>query len=116
LDRANGDPAHRPNPCLGAIDEGQLYALRVEPTPMATSLGLRTNEHAQVCNAAGQAIPGLYAVGNDMHSIMGGEYPGPGTQLGPGMTFAYVAAMHAVHEGGTLQTKSESRPDLARIA
>ena len=110
LDRANGDPAHRPNPCLGVIDEQQLYALRVEATPMATSLGLRTNQHAQVCNAAGQAIPGLYAVGNDMHSVMGGEYPGPGTQLGPGMTFAYLAAMHAVHEGKLQNTEQAEQP------
>jgi hypothetical protein len=33
-----------------------------------------------------------------MHSPMGGEYPGAGAQLGPGMTFAYLAAQHAVRE------------------
>ena len=99
LDRANGDPSHKPNPCVGQIEGTPLYALRVEPTPLGTSLGLRTNEHAQVCNAVGEAIPGLYAVGNDMQSVMGGEYPGPGTQLGPGMTFGYLAALHAVHKG-----------------
>lgn len=42
-----------------------------------------------------QVIPGLYAIGNDMHSIMGGTYPGPGITLGPGLTFAYLAAGHA---------------------
>jgi hypothetical protein len=43
----------------------------------------------------GLPLRGLYAVGNDMHSVMGGEYPGAGAQLGPGMTFAYLAARHA---------------------
>lgn len=97
-DLGNGDAAHRPNPCLGAIEKAPFYALRVEPTPLGTSLGLRTNEHAQVCDAAGKAIAGLYAVGNDMHSVMGGEYPGAGAQLGPGMAFGYLAALHAVQD------------------
>jgi succinate dehydrogenase/fumarate reductase flavoprotein subunit len=95
-DRANGDPAHRPNPCLGPITRAPYYAVRVEPTPLGTSLGLRTDANAQVSDAAGRPIPGLYAVGNDMHSALGGEYPGAGAQLGVGMTFAYIAAMHAV--------------------
>jgi len=69
--------------------------VRVEPTPLGTSLGLRANEHAQVLDSTGEPIRGLYAVGNDMHSIMGGEYPGAGAQLGPGMTFGYLAALHA---------------------
>jgi 3-oxosteroid 1-dehydrogenase len=111
LDRANGDPAHKPNPCMGEIAGAPLYALRVEPTPLGTSLGLRTNEHAQVCNAAGEAIPGLYAVGNDMQSVMGGEYPGPGTQLGPGMTFGYLAALHAVHKGERDEQADRKRID-----
>jgi hypothetical protein len=94
-DRANGDPAHRPNPCLGPVARPPFHALRVEPTPLGTSLGLRTDSHARVCDAAGNPLPGLYAVGNDMHSVMGGEYPGAGAQLGVGMTFGYLAALHA---------------------
>ena len=100
-DRGNGDPDHAPNPCLGPIERPPFCAVRVEPTPLGTSLGLRTNTHAQVCDAADQPIAGLYAVGNDMHSVMGGEYPGAGAQLGPGMTFAYLAALHAVREFAT---------------
>ncbi len=38
--------------------------------------------------------PGLYAVGNDMDSLMAGTYPGPGITLGPGLTFGYLAACH----------------------
>jgi len=95
-DRGNGDAAHKPNPCIGPIEKGPFYAVRVEPTPLGTSLGLRTDANAQVRDAGGAIIPGLYAVGNDMHSVMGGEYPGAGAQLGPGMTFGYLAARHAV--------------------
>jgi succinate dehydrogenase/fumarate reductase flavoprotein subunit len=94
-DLGNGDPENRPNPCLGAIGQAPYCAVAVYPTPLGTSLGLRTNAQAEVCDASGQAIAGLYACGNDMDSVMGGEYPGAGAQLGPAMTFGYVAAMHA---------------------
>ena len=40
-------------------------------------------------------IAGLYACGNDMQSIMGGTYPGPGITLGPALAFAYLAASDA---------------------
>lgn len=94
-DRANGDPEHLPNPCLGPIEKAPYCAVAVVPTPLGTSLGLRTNVHAQVLDGSGGPITGLYACGNDMHSVMGGEYPGAGAQLGLAMTFGYLAAMHA---------------------
>ncbi len=103
-DRANGDPEHSPNPCLGPIQKPPYCAVAVVPTPLGTSLGLRTNVHAQVLDGSGRLIRGLYACGNDMHSIMGGEYPGAGSQLGLAMTFGYLAAMHAA--GAEPVTKS----------
>ena len=39
-------------------------------------------------------MPGLYACGNDMGSIMNGNYPGPGITLGPALTFGYIAGRH----------------------
>ena len=98
-DRAAGDAAHDPNPCLGPIEAGPFYAVAVVPTPLGTSLGLLTNTAAQVLDARHEAIPGLYACGNDMHSAFGGEYPGAGSQLGHGMTFGYLAARHALGAG-----------------
>ncbi len=97
-DRGNGDPAHIPNPCLGPIEAAPFYAVAVVPTPLGTSLGLRTDADGQVLDAAGRAIPGLYACGNDMHSPLGGEYPGAGAQLGVAMTFGYLAARHAADQ------------------
>ena len=95
FDRKHGDAANVPNPCLGSIVAPPFYAVAVYPTPLATSAGLRVNPNAQVLDRAGRAIAGLYACGGDMESPMGGEYPGPGAQIGAAMTFGYLAALHA---------------------
>ncbi len=91
-----------PNPNLGAISEGPFYAVKLYPGDIGAAQGLQTNEHAQVLNAQGQVIAGLYAVGNDMNSIMGGVYPAPGITIGPGLVFAFLAARHALAAPTTL--------------
>jgi succinate dehydrogenase/fumarate reductase flavoprotein subunit len=103
LNRQNGDPARLPNPCLAPIAKAPFYALAVWPADLGTSAGLKTDSDARVLDAEGCVIEGLYAVGNDMASIMQGSYPGPGTTLGPAIVFAYraVASMLAAHAPGT---------------
>jgi succinate dehydrogenase/fumarate reductase flavoprotein subunit len=95
LNRFNGDPDHKPNPCLGPIATPPFVAMAVWPAEIAVSSGLATDTDARVLDTDGRPIPGLYACGNDMASIMDGTYPGPGTTLGPAVVFAYRAAMHA---------------------
>jgi len=93
-----GDPAWQgQNPNLGALTEAPLYAVRLYPGDIGASTGLETNAHAQVLNGEGTPIAGLYAVGNDMHSIMGGVYTAPGITIGPGLVFAHIATLHALH-------------------
>jgi succinate dehydrogenase/fumarate reductase flavoprotein subunit len=98
-DRACGDPAHLPNPCIGPIQRAPFCSVAVLPTPLGTSLGLLTDVHAQVLDRSGRPISGLYACGNDQHSAVGGEYPGAGAELGLAMAFGYVAARHAAGAG-----------------
>jgi succinate dehydrogenase/fumarate reductase flavoprotein subunit len=95
LNRFNGDPQHRPNPCIGPLSTPPFYALAVWPADLAVSTGLATDADARVLTAEGRPIAGLYACGNDMTSVMGGSYPGPGTTLGPAVVFAWRAARHA---------------------
>lgn len=89
-----GDPEHQPNACLGPIRRGPYYAVKVYAGDIGTAVGLRCNGHAQALDAQGVPIAGLYAAGNDMHSVMGGQYPAPGITLGPAMTFGWLAARH----------------------
>ncbi len=101
-DRGNGDPKHGPNPCLGPIDRPPYCAVKVYPTPLGTSFGVRTNGVGQALSPDGRPIGGLYVCGNDMQSILGGEYPGPGTQIAIAMTFGYVAVRDAVGRASRL--------------
>ena len=50
---------------------------------------------ARVLNSDGTPFDGLYAAGNDQASVMGGHYPSGGINLGPAMTFGFVAGRHA---------------------
>jgi succinate dehydrogenase/fumarate reductase flavoprotein subunit len=98
LNRFNGDPDCRPNPCLGPIETQPFVALEIWPAELACSTGLATDADARVLDKESTPIPGLYACGNDMDSIMAGTYPGPGTTLGPALVFAHRAAMHAAKQ------------------
>lgn len=86
-----GDPAHQPNPCLRPLGRGPYYAVEVVAGDIGTACGIRTDAQARALDAQGQPIPGLFVAGNDMQSVMGGAYPGPGITLGPALTFGWVA-------------------------
>ena len=92
--RSLGDPAHKPNPCVAPIEKGPFYAVKVVIGDLGTFDGLKCDENARVLSESGAPIQGLYAVGNDAASIMGGNYPGGGITLGPAVTFGYIAARH----------------------
>jgi hypothetical protein len=89
--RYQGDALHGPNPCIAPIKDGPFYAIKMVIGDLGTYAGIRTDEHARALDADGQPIAGLYAAGNDMASIMGGNYPGAGITLGPALTFGYIA-------------------------
>ncbi|MDH4555730.1 FAD-dependent oxidoreductase [Pseudomonas sp. BN417] len=94
FNRYLADPEHRPNPCVAPVSEGPFYALKVVMGDLGTFDGIRTSVQGEVLDASGQAIPGLYSVGNDRASVMGGNYPGAGITLGPIMTFGYLTGRH----------------------
>jgi hypothetical protein len=79
----------------GPINEPPFYAVKVYPGDIGCATGFMADEHARALDAHGKPIAGLYVVGDDMHSIMGGVVPAPGCHLGPGMVFASLAARHA---------------------
>ena len=91
--RYQGDALVTPNPCLAPLETGPYYAIKLVVGDIGTFAGLQTDAKTRVLDGAGQPIKGLYAVGNDAASIMGGNYPGAGITLGPALTFGYVAGL-----------------------
>jgi succinate dehydrogenase/fumarate reductase flavoprotein subunit len=92
--RHMGDALHGPNPCVAPITHPPFYAIKVVIGDLGTYAGIKTDEHARALDGDGRPIGGLYAAGNDMASIMGGNYPGAGITLGPALTFGYIAGRH----------------------
>lgn len=90
-----GDGAHQPNPCVAPLLDAPFYAVSVFPADLGMAAGVVTDAHARALRGDGTPINGLYACGNDMHSVMNGAYPGPGITLGPALVFGYLAASHA---------------------
>jgi 3-oxosteroid 1-dehydrogenase len=92
-DRYYADPTIKPNPCLAPISEPPFYAMRIHHGDFGTHGGLAIDTNAQVLDARGTPIVGLYATGNCAAAVLP-TYPGPGSTLGPAMTFAWQAAKH----------------------
>jgi succinate dehydrogenase/fumarate reductase flavoprotein subunit len=92
FDRAAGDAAQHPNPCMAPLEQGPFYAIRIQPGNLSTFLGLDTDAEAAVRDDQATSIQGLYALGADAEAVTGGSYPAAGITLGPALTFAYIAA------------------------
>jgi succinate dehydrogenase/fumarate reductase flavoprotein subunit len=89
--RSLGDADVQPNPCVAPIRQAPFYAVKVVPADLGMSAGIVTDASTRVLKPDGSVVPGLYACGNDMASIMEGAYPGPGITLGPALVFGWIA-------------------------
>jgi len=100
FNRYLADPNHQPNPCVAPVEKGPFYAVKLLMGDLGSFDGIQTTVVGEVKKSDGSVIPGLYAVGNDRASIMGGNYPAAGITHGPNMVFAYVTANHIADKAG----------------
>lgn len=84
------------NPCLAPVATPPFYGAIYVPGTCGTAGGLTINENAQVVNALGEPISGLYEVGNCSSGVSGGRYVGGGISLGSGGVMGWVAVHHAL--------------------
>ncbi|MFC5522157.1 FAD-dependent oxidoreductase [Polaromonas jejuensis] len=100
FNRYLADPENQPNPCVAPVQKGPFFAVKVIMGDLGTFDGIQTSVVGEVLKRDGSAIQGLYAVGNDRASMMGGSYPGAGITHGPNMTFGFVTANHIADRAG----------------
>jgi len=101
-DRFWGDSAFgmTPQTTLGPIDTPPYFAVQVRSGCLGTKGGPQTDGHGRVLDVDGAVMPGLYAAGNAMASVMGMTYGGHGGTLGPAMTFGWLAGADAARRAG----------------
>ena len=95
FDNAHGDPTVKPNPNLGAIEQGPFYAVAIYPGDVGTAGGVVADEYARVLKPDNSPIPGLYAIGNSTASVFGRCYPAAGASIAASFTFGFIAAHHS---------------------
>ena len=80
------------------IKQGPFYGIAIGEWLLATMNGVRVNTNLQAIKPDGEAIEGLYVVGNDMGGFFANSYPQMfgGTAQGKTVCFARLAALHAV--------------------
>ncbi|MEM1387524.1 MAG: FAD-binding protein [Pseudomonadota bacterium] len=100
IERAAGDPRFGPNPTLGPLRAPPFYGVRITPGDVSAAMGFKTNPLGQVLDRRDQPMRGLYAIGDDMQSPLGGICVAPGQHLGQALTSAFLAARHAAARVG----------------
>ncbi|OMH31279.1 FAD-binding dehydrogenase [Tersicoccus sp. Bi-70] len=93
FNRYGGDSDVVPNPSLAPIEKAPFYAVHVRQGSFGTFAGLRADERARLLDEHGAPIPGVHVVGVDQKNLFGGHYPAGGVNIGPAMTFGYIAAL-----------------------
>lgn len=93
----SGDLGHRPNPNLGALNEGPYYAVALQRLGGGgiTGTGLLADVHARVLGWDDRPLDGLYVAGNACARMDTGALMQSGLSNARGLTQGYLAARHA---------------------
>lgn len=88
----------KPKRTLRSIEDGPFYGIAVGNWLLCTFNGVRINTDMQAIDNYGDAIDGLYMVGNDSGGFFSNSYPQYYGGLAQGKTtcFARLAALHVV--------------------
>jgi 3-oxosteroid 1-dehydrogenase len=106
-----GDKTHKPNANLGPVIKAPFYAVKLSRMG-ATGIpaaGLKIDRNANVVGWDEQPIPGLYAAGNSAARMESGAVMQSGVSNARGMTYGWLAALHAAGRPSDLLEKEIQR-------
>jgi succinate dehydrogenase/fumarate reductase flavoprotein subunit len=101
-----GDPLGRPPESLRPIEGPPFYCVPRYPGGANTCGGPRRNERAEVVDAFGAPIPGLYSAG-ELGEAIGLLYPAGGCNLSDAFCFGQIAAESALEAAPVSRTPNE---------
>lgn len=79
-----------PDKALGPLEHAPFFAMKLNRSILGTKGGARTNARGQVLRPDGSVIAGLYAAGLAMANPIGTRAVGPGTTIGPNLTWGFI--------------------------
>ena len=85
---------HKPNPTLGPLMKPPFYGVELHLGSVGNLGGLVTNASAQVIDAQGEIIPGLYGTSNTTALLTHGFTYTSGSCQAKSIIFGYIAARH----------------------
>lgn len=88
-----------PNTALSPVEELPFYGCQLHLGTVGNLGGLVINDNAQVINAQGEVIPGLYGTSNTAAHLSHGFSYDSGSSHGKSMIFGYLAARHMARGG-----------------
>jgi 3-oxosteroid 1-dehydrogenase len=84
--------AGSPGGALGTVEQAPFYAMPLNRSILGTKGGARTDAKGQVLRPDGSVISGLFAAGLAMANPIGTRAVGPGTTIGPNLTWGFICA------------------------
>ena len=88
------NPDFSPHPVLGPLETAPYWGVELQLGSVGTLGGLVTNTDAQVVNAQGEIIPGLYGTSNTTALLTHGFMYTSGACQSKSFIFGYIAARH----------------------
>jgi 3-oxosteroid 1-dehydrogenase len=85
-----------PNKTMMPLETNKLCAVAMALGTLDTKGGPRINRHAQVLDAYGRPLQGLYGAGNCVRSATNYSYPASGATLANAILFGFLGGRHAM--------------------